>query len=267
MSPKVKKMYQCPQTDGYFDVRSIGTLTPRLALIWERCLIAANPSSTNLSQEIVEDELLNVFGHKEIELIGHYLSNLLSERGGTDRIEIPKKFIKLGDSKEETLSKAGAVKKQLDNLKTTEGGRTCWMYLFLDSILLDNGRAATENKKAIRYAGESLNFKLRWEKHKSQFRCSLKLDFVFDKKEKFLNKLVTAERKLVVVKKEYPSKAVAENVESILINAFRPQLSNSDSGKPSLDFVASMNPQVDSQVALIILNDFSKCEYEEHVIV
>uniref|UniRef100_A0AC35UI66 Uncharacterized protein n=1 Tax=Rhabditophanes sp. KR3021 TaxID=114890 RepID=A0AC35UI66_9BILA len=66
-------------------------------------------------------------------------------------------------------------------------------------------------------------------------------------------------------RKKYQSKEIAENVEAILINSLRSQLTNSSSGKVSLDLVLNMNPQVNSQVAQLILKDFSECGYEEYI--
>uniref|UniRef100_A0AC35TWX5 Prion-like-(Q/N-rich) domain-bearing protein 25 n=1 Tax=Rhabditophanes sp. KR3021 TaxID=114890 RepID=A0AC35TWX5_9BILA len=88
----------------------------------------------------------------------------------------------------------------------------------------------------------------------------------YSDKEKIFHEIVKAGKKLMIVKKLYPSKKIAENVECILMAHFRGQLKNSDSVKPSFPYTIHMYPKTNSAVAELILRDFAKCKPEDYIL-
>uniref|UniRef100_A0AC35UHH8 ULP_PROTEASE domain-containing protein n=1 Tax=Rhabditophanes sp. KR3021 TaxID=114890 RepID=A0AC35UHH8_9BILA len=76
---------------------------------------------------------------------------------------------------------------------------------------------------------------------------AVKWGYVFGRKERIFTKLIV------------------ENIESILINALRDQVTNSNSGKSSLECVSYMNPDKNKEVAEMIPKDFSVCAPIEYV--
>uniref|UniRef100_A0AC35TKI8 ELM2 domain-containing protein n=1 Tax=Rhabditophanes sp. KR3021 TaxID=114890 RepID=A0AC35TKI8_9BILA len=73
---------------------------------------------------------------------------------------------------------------------------------------------------------------------KADFNATVDLELPFDNKEDFIKEVIwdkTLEREeIIVLGMWYESKEMAENVESILIDALRRQITNSDSEKPLL---------------------------------
>uniref|UniRef100_A0AC35TU34 Beta-1,3-endoglucanase n=1 Tax=Rhabditophanes sp. KR3021 TaxID=114890 RepID=A0AC35TU34_9BILA len=77
--------------------------------------------------------------------------------------------------------------------------------------------------------------------HGYHYNFGVKWGYVFDRKERVFHKLVKAGKPLTIIKKTYPSKRIADNIEYILMNALRAQVTNAESGKPSLQCASYMD--------------------------
>uniref|UniRef100_A0AC35TQQ6 Restriction endonuclease n=1 Tax=Rhabditophanes sp. KR3021 TaxID=114890 RepID=A0AC35TQQ6_9BILA len=144
-----------------------------------------------------------MFSHKEIELVGQYMSDQLYETGENDKIEVPKELIQNTDTPEETLVKAVEIKNELNQLKAREGDKACCVYLLLNRTVLPEGwKLKNAAIDSIKYVGGLNEIKRR---------------------------------------RDFSTKMTAESVEVIPIDEYRGQLTRSDSGKSNVDFVSDMD--------------------------
>uniref|UniRef100_A0AC35UGJ5 Pre-mRNA-splicing factor ATP-dependent RNA helicase PRP43 n=1 Tax=Rhabditophanes sp. KR3021 TaxID=114890 RepID=A0AC35UGJ5_9BILA len=90
----------------------------------------------------------------------------------------------------------------------------------VDFTILADGWKLEDKHNGVKYSGETENMLKRIRLHRYNVNTSLKLDFVFDKKERFLNKMVIAEKKLAVVKKSIHPKRLLRTLNQFSSTAF-----------------------------------------------
>uniref|UniRef100_A0AC35TMA8 DUF695 domain-containing protein n=1 Tax=Rhabditophanes sp. KR3021 TaxID=114890 RepID=A0AC35TMA8_9BILA len=84
----------------------------------------------------------------------------------------------------------------------------------------------------------------------------IELDKVLTDKEEAMKKAFDSNQEMIVLYKSYGTEELADNIEAILIDYFRDENTNSDSGNSSFKIVYQMFPEKNNEVAELVFQDF-----------